>query len=101
MRKLTVVFASGAIALLACADFSATQAADLMIGADQRRAAKVHRMKVVHDPCLRARQHARYADPYQYDRPNLVYVHGNSYRAGFCIDGDQGPAYRPFWAWGY
>ncbi len=100
MWKSTVLFASGSIALLACADISATQAADLTVGADKRRAAKVHRLKVASDPCRRARQYARYADPYRYDRSNLVYIHGNSYRSGFCIDGGTGPAYRPFWAWG-
>ena len=101
MRKSTVFFASAAVAFLACADFSATQAADLTIGAEKRRAVKVHRTKVVYDPCLGARHYARYPDPYRYERSNLVYIHGNSYRAGFCIDGDSGPAYRPFWAWGY
>jgi hypothetical protein len=78
-------------------------AADMSMTAGKVRPSKtkLHRTAVVRDPCLRARLQANRLHPYDYDPPNLVYVHGNSYRAGFCIDGDRGPAYRPFWAWGY
>ena len=102
MGKLAILGAAVALSIVA-QPAEQGHAADMSITAGKVRSAKmkVHRTVIVRDPCLNARQYANRYDPYRYDPPNLVYVHGNSYRAGFCIDGDQGPAYRPFWAWGY